>query len=180
MTRGVLLDDEAKSDGAGRCRRALTRRLASAAEVSFAAILGELSAGARLRASASPDCHAAGLGGLRLLLRGLAAGGHRFSLRAHGALLSGAFLEAGPKPRHQIEHAAVWSLFIRLLELWLLALHLRLDDAHQIGAILVGIAARIDRLGEIGHQLLGHLQLLGANGLATREVELARIDELVG
>src|SRR5205823_11945504 len=62
----------------------------------------------------------------------------------------------------------------------LLALHLGLDYAHQVGAVIVGVACRVERLSEIFHELLGHLQLLRAHYLATWKVELSGIDELVG
>src|SRR5229473_577420 len=109
------------------------------------------------------------LSGLCLLcLHGFLTGGDRFSFRGCSALLSAAFLEARAQARHEIEHSAIAGFSFRLLQLGLLPLHLRLDDSHQIRPIFVGVASGVERLGQIPDELLRHLQLLWANGAATR------------
>src|SRR5687768_2478054 len=111
----------------------------------------------------------------------LLAGGGRLPGGADGALLLRlALFEAFPQPGHQVDDSGVLRLALRLLELDLLTLHLRLDDPQEIGAVVIGVLRRIKRLGEIRDELLGHLHLLGPNRLGAREAELADVDQLVG
>src|SRR3954469_25125393 len=180
MAGRVLLDHEAQRARSSRRRCTLARRLAGASEVTLAPILGELRARTRLGAFFGFYCHAGVLSCLRLLLRcGFPASSDGFSLGTNSAFLSGALLEAGAETRHEIQYAAVGGLRFGLLELGLLPLHLRLDDPHQVGAVLVGVATWVERLGQIRDELFRHLQLLGADLFAAGEVELTGIDQLV-
>ena len=55
-----------------------------------------------------------------------------------------------------------------------LALQLRLDDLHQVRAVLVGVLRRIPRVREVLDERARHLQLRLADVLRRRERELAR------
>src|SRR5215211_6028564 len=102
----------------------------------------------------------------------------RCALRAT-SLFPIALVETRLQPRHKIEDSAV-DLFHGLLELGFFPAHLRLDHLHQVSAVVVGVTGRIERLGEILDELLGHLELLRANLGGLWKGVLVRVDELVG
>src|SRR5215211_7883547 len=102
----------------------------------------------------------------------------RGALAATG-LFSVALLETSFQAGHEIEDSAV-DLFHRLLELWLFPAHLRLDHLHQVGAVVVAVTGRIERLSEILDELLSHPELLRPNFRGLWKCVLVRVDELVG
>ena len=62
----------------------------------------------------------------------------------------------------------------------MLALHLPLDDPHQVFAVLVGVLRRIPIGREAVDERLRHVELRLADALGDRELELLGVDELVG
>ena len=65
-------------------------------------------------------------------------------------------------------------------ELRFLALHLGLDDLHQVRAVLVGELRRIPRVGEVLDERPRHLQLRLADVLGGGKVIVADVDQLLG
>jgi hypothetical protein len=61
-----------------------------------------------------------------------------------------------------------------------LPLHARLDDAHQVLAIVVGVLLWLPFGCKAVHERLGEVQLLLADRLRGRKAERAGVDELVG
>src|SRR5512146_550686 len=163
MRCSVFLDNEAKTTSRGSFL--LSRWLGRLREIALASILCELAA--RALRTARSRCHSQ----RRLCCLSLArATRSRWcgAFRASGFLRC-SLLEARAKLRHEIEHACVGRLFLGLLELRLFALHLRPDHLHEIRAIVVGVAARVERLSKIVNELLCHLQLLWAHLIAIGE-----------
>src|SRR5688500_2011855 len=147
MRRCVLLDDEPQRTR--RRGRPVTRRLRGLREIPLLSVFGELLAGAR----GTPDTrrHGTRLRCLALARARLWLGSRRPLARC---LLRRALLETGAQPRHEIEHAGIRLVGFRLLELDLFPLHLRLDDLHQVRAIVVRVLTRIERLSEVLDELL--------------------------
>src|SRR3954469_23569348 len=83
-------------------------------------------------------------------------------------------LERLPEPLHQVHHLAVPRL-ISSLEVSLGALHLGLDDLHQVGAVFVRVLRGVPGVGEILDERARHLQFGLAYVLSAREAELTGI-----
>src|SRR5690242_11356943 len=88
-----------------------------------------------------------------------------------------AHLEALLQASHEI-HDLRALRFFRLRHLDLLSFHLRANDLHQVGAIIVGVLRRIERLRQIAHELLGHLQLLWPYAVVRRKREVGHVHQL--
>src|SRR5688572_17764898 len=130
VTGGVFLDYEAKPAARLWSRSVVTRRFGGLLEIPLLPVLRELSAGARLRLRR--HSHLRALGGLSLLGLGrFASGRDCLAFRANRALLARSLFQARAQTRHEVDDSAVALLDFGLLELRLLALHLRLDDSHQ-------------------------------------------------
>src|SRR5437868_1880217 len=73
-----------------------------------------------------------------------------------GAALLFAHLETFLKTRHEVDHLCRLPL-LGLFDLDGFALHLRLDDFHQVVVIIVGVFGRVELTSQVRDELLGHL-----------------------
>ena len=82
--------------------------------------------------------------------------------------------------RHEIEHAGVGVSSSGSSSFGFFPFIFALMIFIRFGAVVVGVRDRIERLGEILDELLGHLELLRANFVAAGKCVLVGFDELVG
>src|SRR5512141_631147 len=163
MRCSMFLDNEAKTTSRGSSL--VSRWLGRLREITLASILCELAA--RALRTARSRCHSQ----RRLCCLALARATRSCwcgAFRA-GGFLRCSLLEARAELRHEIEHACVGRLFLGFLELRLFTLHLRPDHLHEIRAIIVGVAARVEWLSKVVDELLRHLQLLWPHLIAIGE-----------
>src|SRR5262249_28384224 len=95
------------------------------------------------------------------------------------ALGGRALREALLQPRDEIDDRRRLALF-RLDDGDLLSLQLRVNDLHQILAILVDVFRRIERAREMTDELLGHRELLGPPRRGRGKRQAFHVYDLVG